>query len=254
MNNYYLGIDLGSSYTKFCVSDDQGVMLKTSVIRTLSRNLQDFNQTITEIQKEYNILKICTSGYGRKSIEHDITRTELICASIGVSELFSHQKCIIDIGGEDIKVIESGENGEVIKFHMNDKCSAGTGSFITEIAERAEIDISEMSDLAKKSDSNRTINNFCTVFAKSEILNWKFKGVSVEDIAKGIYLSIVNRIRKLPLNSSVPVYLCGGVIAYHDHLTHLICEKLGLQAVMTPEPQNMVAYGAAISARNSVIQ
>ena len=251
MKNHFLGIDLGSSYTKFCVTDDNGKLNHLSVIKTLSRHKDEFHQTIEKFCENYNISKICATGYGRNSIKSDLTKTELICASIGISAIFPTHKCIVDIGGEDIKVIECGSNSEVIKFHMNDKCSAGTGSFITEIAERAELDITEMSDLAKTSTSNKPINSFRTLFAKSEILNWKFKGTPIEDIAKGIYLSIVNRIRKLPLNNSVPVYLCGGVIAYHHYLEKLISEELNLSVKITPDPQYMVAYGAALVAGKS---
>ncbi len=95
---------------------------------------------------------MCATGYGRKHFERaKITKTEIYCASIGVNELCSEEKTIIDIGGEDIKVIKSNDEGKVEDFYMNTKCAAGTGTFITEIAERAELDLSEMSELASQS-------------------------------------------------------------------------------------------------------
>ena len=179
MGDYFLGIDLGSSYTKFAVTDDSGGLMFNNVIPTLSRNKDMFRNQLAKINKQFSIKQICTTGYGRDTFDGDIKKTELICASAGVSALFPEHNCIIDIGGEDIKIIESGPDGKVINFYMNDKCSAGTGTFITEIADKAELEIGEMSDLAKLSSGSKIINSFCTVFAKSEILGWKFNNIPI---------------------------------------------------------------------------
>ncbi len=248
MGVYYLGIDLGSSYTKFAVTDDSGGLVLNNVIPTLSRNKGMFRDQLTKINKQFSIKQICTTGYGRDTFDGDLKKTELICASAGVSALFPEHKCIIDIGGEDIKIIESGPDGKVINFYMNDKCSAGTGTFITEIADKAELEIGEMSDLAKLSSGSSIINSFCTVFAKSEILGWKFNNIPIEEIAKGIYLSIVTRIRKLPVKTHIPIILCGGVIAFHPYLQELLSEEFDVDVSISPNPQYMVALGASILA------
>lgn len=251
MGKYYLGIDLGSSYTKFVLIDNKGVTVYDKVVPTFSRRREEFNKIFDNISKKYSLSKTCATGYGRNSFNADFQKTELICASIGVSTLYDTHKCIVDIGGEDIKIVESGPQGEVINFTMNDKCSAGTGAFITEIAEKAELDIEEMSELASISTSKKMINSFCTVFAKTEILEWKFNGVQPEDIAKGIYLSIINRISKLPMKTDLPLYLCGGVIAYHPYLGDLLSEELKINVRVTPSPQLIVALGAAKLAQRS---
>ncbi|NOZ75200.1 MAG: hypothetical protein GXO90_07450, partial [FCB group bacterium] len=119
-------------------------------------------------------------------------------------------------------------------------------------AERAELDLSKMSTLAAESTSYRQINSFCTVFAKSEILTWILDGIPMEDIARGIYLSIVNRICKLPLPQNLPVYLCGGVIAYHPYIQELLSRELHLTIEVAPQPQYSVAYGAAILAKRGI--
>ncbi len=248
MGVYFLGIDLGSSYTKFAVTDDSGGLVLNNVIPTLSRNKGMFRDQLTKINKQFSIKQICTTGYGRDTFDGDLKKTELICASAGVSALFPEHKCIIDIGGEDIKIIESGPDGKVINFYMNDKCSAGTGTFITEIADKAELEIGEMSDLAKLSSGSSIINSFCTVFAKSEILGWKFNNIPIEEIAKGIYLSIVTRIRKLPVKTHIPIILCGGVIAFHPYLQELLSEEFDVNVSIAPNPQYMVALGASILA------
>jgi predicted CoA-substrate-specific enzyme activase len=248
MNDSFLGIDLGSSYTKFIVVDGDGAVLYREVIPTLSRRRETFNEKMDDIRNRFAIRRICTTGYGRSSFAGDLQKTELICASVGVSSLYPVDKCVIDIGGEDTKIIESGADGAVVNFYMNDKCSAGTGAFITEIAEKAEMDLGEMSDLARKSQSTQTINSFCTVFAKTEIMGWKFGGVPIEDIARGIYLSIVNRICKMPIPGDLPVYLCGGVIAFHPYLKELLAAELKTEVAIAPDPQYIIALGAALLA------
>lgn len=248
----FLGIDLGSSYTKFVVIDNGKEMVYQAVIPTLSRRKERFQGILDTINQHYAIKSICTTGYGRTSYSGDLEKTELICAAVGVTALHPVEKCIIDIGGEDIKIIECDAKGAVEHFYMNDKCSSGTGAFITEIAEKAELEINEMSRLAQASQSTRIMNSFCTVFAKTEILNWKFSGVPLEDMARGIYLSIVNRIRKMPVRSNRPVYLCGGVIAYHPFLKVLLSDALGVPVEVTDKPQYIIALGAAVLARQSV--
>lgn len=249
MNSHFLGIDLGSSYTKFIVVDNSGAIEFEETIPTLSRNRQAFENIKEKIDRQFNVKRTCTTGYGRNSFKGDLQKTELICAAKGVTAYATIHKCIIDIGGEDIKIIECGPAGDVINFMMNDKCSAGTGTFITEIADKAEIEIQEMDDLARNSISPKIINSFCTVFAKTEILGWKFDGVSVEDIAKGIYLSIVSRIRKLPVLTEIPIYLCGGVIAYHPYLKDLLSDEFHQEIEIIQKPQMAIALGAALLAR-----
>ncbi len=245
MTDAYLGIDLGSSYTKFVVIDANRQMIYRSVIPTLSRNRSAFEEQRDRISEEFDIRGVGATGYGRNSCASDLKKTELICAAMGLTIESPLPKLILDIGGEDTKIVECGPNGEVMNFYMNVKCSAGTGTFITEIAARSELAMEEMSSLAQTSSSNRTINSFCTVFAKSEILGWKFEGVPIEDIARGIYLSIVNRIAKMPLVTNLPIYLTGGVIAYHPYLAELLAEQLKVQVNVAHDPQYVVALGAA---------
>lgn len=248
MAAHFLGIDLGSAYTKFAVIDSQGSLEYKKVIKTLTRKKTEFESTIDFIYDNYTILQTCTTGYGRRIFQNGIKKTEIICASVGLSFYYPYPKTIIDIGGEDIKVIESGSNGEVIRFYMNDKCAAGTGTFITEIAEKAEISLTEMNELAKKAKYKKTLNSFCTVFAKSEIINWKFNGVGEAEIALGIYLSIINRIKRMRVINDKQIIFCGGVIAYHPYLATLLEKELNCEVIIPPNPQYVIAIGAAISA------
>lgn len=247
--NCFLGIDLGSSYSKFCVIDDQGTALFRYFLPTMSNDKQAFKNVMQAINSNFNVQKSCATGYGRKHfIDSDIARTEINCAAAGVSFSLKGEKNIIDIGGEDIKVIRCDKDDTVQNFYMNDKCASGTGAFLSEIAERAGINIGEMSAMAALSTYSKELNSFCTVFAKTEIMNWIFEGMSREDISRGIYISICNRMGKVRLDPGVPTVLIGGVIAHHPYLKELLSEKLKRDMVIAAHPQFTVSYGAAILA------
>jgi len=250
--NYFLGVDLGSAFTKFTVIDEHENILFQTALKTLNRDRISVRHVIEALKSEYAINTICATGYGRKHLAGaDIVKTELNCAALAVSKYYSGVKNIIDIGGEDIKVIKCNEENNIENFYLNDKCAAGTGSFITEVAERAEINITDMSDLAAKSSFGKELNSFCTVFAKTEIMGWLFEGLPVEDIAKGIYLSILNRVVKLRIDPLAPVYLIGGVIAYHPYLKILLQEKFKKDVQVIEKSQYTVSFGAALFAKEA---
>jgi 2-dehydropantoate 2-reductase len=250
---YFLGVDLGSVYTKFSVIDEQENIVFQTALKTLNRDRISVRHVIEALRNEYDINATCATGYGRKHFANaDIVKTELNCAALAASKYFSGIKNIIDIGGEDIKVIKCNQENNIENFYLNDKCAAGTGSFITEVAERAEINIPDMSDLASKSSFGKELNSFCTVFAKTEIMSWLFEGLPVEDIAKGIYLSILNRVVKLRIDPLAPVYLIGGVIAFHPYLKNLLQEKYKKEVQIIERPQYTVSFGAALFAKEAV--
>jgi 2-dehydropantoate 2-reductase len=250
---HFLGVDLGSSYTKFTIIDEHENVVYNTSLKTFNRDKISMRHVMDALLNEFNILSSCATGYGRKSFASaDIIKTEINCAATGVSKYKRGVKNIIDIGGEDIKIIHCDVNDNVENFYLNDKCAAGTGSFIVEVAERAGLSISEMNDLASKSQFENELNSFCTVFAKTEIMKWIFEGIPVEDIAKGIYLSIVNRVAKLRINNSLPVYIVGGVIAHHHYLTTLLEKRIGQKVEVVPDPQFVVSLGAALFAKGNI--
>ncbi len=249
---YFLGVDLGSAYTKFSVIDVHENILFQTALKTLNRDRISVRHVIEALKNEYRIVSTCATGYGRKHFaDADIIKTELNCAALAVSKYFSGAKNIIDIGGEDIKVIKCNEENNIENFFLNDKCAAGTGSFLIEVSERVDINIPDMSDLAAKSSFGKELNSFCTVFAKTEIMSWLFEGMPVEDIAKGIYLSILNRVVKLRIDPLAPVYFIGGVIAHHPYLKNLVQEKFKKEVQIVDKPQFTVSYGAALFAKEN---
>ncbi len=247
---FFLGVDIGSLYTKLVVIDPENEIVHSDLFRTMARNRQKRDEIINNIHSKYKIGYTCSTGYGRKLLKSaDVIKTELYCASAGVTQIARIDKTIIDIGGEDIKLLTSNSNGKVIDFYMNSKCAAGTGAFITEVAERAELDVLEMSKLAANSKSDKELNSFCTVFAKTEIMKWIFDETSIEDLAKGIYISIANRIQKIPANSSLPVFLIGGVAFYHPYLKNIIEDRFNVKVTIPKNPQLINAFGAACIAQ-----
>lgn len=246
----FLGIDLGSAFVKFTVIDGDDNVLYHQILKTLNRDKVAVKHVMETINSEFSIKNSCATGYGRKHFpDAEIIKTEVNCAAVGVSHLYTGSKNIIDIGGEDIKVIRCDDFDNVDSFYLNDKCAAGTGSFITEIAERADIKVSEMSDLASKSKYTSELNSFCTVFAKTEIMKWLFDGISVEDIARGIYLSLANKVARLRIDTQLPSFMIGGVIAHHPYLRSLLEEKLLQQIQVLDNPQHVVSFGAALIAK-----
>ena len=246
----FMGVDLGSAYTKIVLIDEHDEIIYKTILQTLNRDKVALKHVIEALQSEYDIAYSCATGYGRKYFaDAEMTKTEINCAAAGVSRYFPGSKNIIDIGGEDIKVINCDVNNHVDNFYLNDKCAAGTGSFITEIAERAGVSISEMSDLASKSNYDKELNSFCTVFAKTEIMKWIFDGLSVEDAARGIYISISNRIAKMRIEQDLPIYMIGGVIAHHPYLKDLLEERYKQEVTIVDQPQYIVSNGAALIAK-----
>jgi len=248
--NNFLGIDLGSAYIKLTVIDGDDNVLYHHTLKTLNRDKVAIKHVMEAINSEYAVSNSCATGYGRNHFpDAEMVKTEINCAAAGVSNLYPGAKNIIDIGGEDIKIIRCNGYDNVDSFYLNDKCAAGTGSFITEIAERADIKVSEMSDLASKSKYKTELNSFCTVFAKTEIMKWLYDGVSLEDMARGIYLSLANKVARLNIDTSIPSYIIGGVIAHHYYLKTLLEERLLKQVFIVDNPQHVVSHGAALIAK-----
>lgn len=251
-DKHFLGVDLGSSYTKLAVINDKLEILFSGVLKSLNRQKKSLYEALDKINEGFNIESICATGYGRETFPGaDLTKTEIQCAAKAIHNQVGEPCNVIDIGAEDIKVLQTRQGGQVANFFMNSKCAAGTGAFITEIAEKAEISLKEMSKLAALSGSAHEINSFCTVFAKTEVMKLVFDQKPIEDIAKGIYLSLANRIQKLRINPEYPVYLAGGVIAFHSYMKSILEEKLDTPVYVADKPQFTVAKGAAIYARRN---
>jgi predicted CoA-substrate-specific enzyme activase len=154
---------------------------------------------------------------------------------------------IVDIGGQDNKVIKLDERGRRVSFKMNRKCAAGTGAFLEEMAMRLDIPLEDMDSLAREAETAVELGSYCTVFSGTEVLEKIRQGVRLPDLVKGIFLSVIKRVMEMdPLTDTL--VMTGGVVAHNPLLVEMVREITG-QEVLVPEyPQLTGAVGAALFA------
>ncbi|MFH1296716.1 MAG: acyl-CoA dehydratase activase [Bacteroidota bacterium] len=243
---YQLGIDLGSSYTKGVLVDENNQMVAFHCVKSG----YDFNKAaekiISHFSPDYEIAyPVYTCGYGREQIQVTfISNSELIALSKAVYGIYHRSCSIIDIGGQDTKFIQVNALGQVEKFKMNRKCAAGTGSFLEEIAFRLDVTPEEFTAHAKEATREVKINSYCTVFAISEIIGMIKNGATLPNIIIGIYNSIILRSVELSLVEDHLV-ITGGLPAMHPTIVSLFKERY--PNVDSPEhSQFLAAYGCVL--------
>lgn len=249
----YAGVDVGASATKVAVIDSDGNLKGKAVLPSgmdfVQASQQAFDVALEEADATpAEIERVIASGYGRKNVSfaHG-TKTEIACHSRGVSFHFKEALSIVDIGGQDNKIIKIGPTGRHIDFKMNRKCAAGTGAFLEEIARRMEVSLGDMSTLAAQSTEIVEIGSFCTVFSATEILSLIRRGVAIADIAAGAFRSVVKRVTEMdPLQGKVVA--TGGVVTHNPIVVALLSANVGSTVETPPHPQLAGAIGAALYA------
>ncbi len=257
-NPLFVGIDIGSSFTKTVILDQNGEMLGSNV-NFSGVNLQDAaektlqaalpaNSSITDIEK------IVTTGFGRKSFNienipvHSIT--EISCSAKAANFEYPNKTLtIIDIGGQDTKIIKV-RDGKRVSFKMNRKCAAGTGTFLEELALKLRIPSTDLNGLATQSTNPKNISSYCTVFAGTEILTRIREGAKTEDMVRGAFHSVIKRIIEVDTIED-DVILTGGVVAHNPVIVDIFKDEIGKTALVPPSPQFFVALGAALYAVES---
>jgi len=202
-----LGLDIGSCYTKGALFD--GAIIRKTVIRTALQPQRAIAQ-ILEALDDYT--GIATTGYGRKLVlDADVVITEITAFARGAYFLDQSVRTIIDIGGQDSKIIKT-KDGSVERFVMNDRCAAGTGNFIEKSAQSLNLSLKEFGKLAESSHTPHTIDSLCVVMAESEILNLATTGKKLEDIVAGVCDSLIRRIINIgsQIGLEEPILFCGG--------------------------------------------
>jgi predicted CoA-substrate-specific enzyme activase len=192
---------------------------------------------------------IIATGYGRRNISFvGKVVSEITAQAEGVCFLYPEARGIIDIGGQDSKVILI-EGRRVADFQMNDKCAAGTGRFLEHTARALEVSVADMGRLAIASSKPASISSMCTVFAESEVISLRAQGFSKEDIAAGLVESIARRVAAMakPMGLKENVALVGGV-AKNPAIRAALGRELGCKLYVPPEPQITAALGAALIA------
>ena len=248
------GIDIGSITAKAAVLAD-GRILGSKVAFTGYNARQAGKDVFDDLLKELgmkalSIEKIVSTGYGRNSVEFaDKAITEIICHGAGAYYLNPEVRSIIDVGGQDSKVLTIDPDGRVKDFAMNDKCAAGTGRFLEVMARALESDLDDFGVVSLKSDSPSKISSICTVFAESEVVSLISKGESREDIIAGIHESVASRISSLARRVGVkePVMMTGGV-ARNVGVVRALEKELGVSIKVSEFAQVNGAVGAAVMA------
>jgi predicted CoA-substrate-specific enzyme activase len=255
----FAGVDIGAATTKAVIIDGRQDILAFSLLPTGYDREQSgtkaLNLALAKIRKSEDAVKyIVSTGYGRRAFaSSDKALPEIVCHAEGTKFLFPEVRTIIDIGGQDSKVIGLDENGGVVRFEMNDKCAAGTGRFLEVLTERIlNLPLAELGPLALKSRKHLTLSSVCTVFAESEILSLLSENKAREDIAYGISKAIAKRVIGMgaggQISYNMPIVFSGGV-AKNIGVVKAIEEELGKEVITPEEPQITAALGAAIFAK-----
>jgi len=253
---FYSGVDVGASTTKAVIIDQTMKVLGYSVTNSGA----DFKgASNTAFQDALGMAKdvlpgdcrVVSTGYGRRNVPFaQATKTEISCHAKGSFHHFSKAHTLIDIGGQDSKIIKIDRKGKRVGFKMNRKCAAGTGAFLEEIAYRLKIPIHKLNGLAEKAQREVQLGSFCTVFTATEILAKIREGVEVNDLVKGVFGSVIKRaFEKDPLEGDIVMSV--GVVSHIPFFITMFEERLGQKIFVPPLPQLTGALGAALFAQEA---
>ena len=249
----WAGCDVGSSRTKVALLDRD----KNLVGHAVHKSGTDFSATAQRCLREAlamaardrdDIVSAVSTGYGRKTVEYASgSKTEIGCHGAGCFLYFPMPITIIDIGGQDNKVIKLNDRGQRLSFKMNRKCAAGTGAFLEEMAARLDIPLENMNALAAESENMVKLGSFCTVFSATEVLENIRHGKKIEDIVKGVFFSVIRRVAEMD-SLSENVVMTGGVVAHNRYLVTMAEEMIERPVLVPDRPQLTGAVGAALYA------
>lgn len=258
---YFAGIDSGSTSTDVVILDkDQnivtGIILPTGAgaaigaERALEEALKDAG-----LQRE-DIDAMVTTGYGRTAIsDGDKSITEITCHARGAHFLNPEVRTVIDIGGQDSKVIRLDENGAVANFVMNDKCAAGTGRFLEMMARTMEMSLDDMGKAGLSYKEDITISSMCTVFAESEVVSLIAQNKATDDIVHGLNKAVASKTAALAKRvGGEERYMMTGGVSKNQGLVKTLEEKLGTTLVISDKAQLCGALGAALFAKDMVTE
>ena len=255
---YFAGIDVGTSYLKVAIIDDSSNIVGSFIDRTssdLQKSIKNvYNKVISSSKiSANNIEHITATGFGRENVLFaNSVVTEISSHAKGAYHYFPQKIIIVDIGGQDTKIIKINEKGKIQGFKMNRKCAAGTGSFLEEIAYKLNIPMNEMNSLAKKSDKETALSSFCTVFASTEIITRIKEGERTEDMVRSAFESIAKRVIEMDTLLGT-VVATGGVVTYNKILLKILSKQTGKEILTPPNPQLSGAIGAALFSKEEII-
>lgn len=256
---YTLGIDIGSTTSKGMILKNGSDEIASSIVLagTGTAGPKMLMEQLYEQSglKPEDIAFTIVTGYGRKTFqEADDQLSELTCHSKGVSFLFPQVRTVIDIGGQDAKVLALNDQGKMTNFIMNDKCAAGTGRFLDVMAQILQLKIGDLEKEAEKADNPAKISSTCTVFAESEVISQLAMGVDMPNLVAGICQSVASRVAGLAKRIGIHEQVCmSGGVAQNGGVRKALQNELGVPIVYSEQAQLMGALGAALYAYERVM-
>ncbi len=253
--SYFAGIDVGSLSSDAVIVDEIGGVKGWAVTETGAHSTNAAEAAL-DIALERaglgrdDLAYSVATGYGRAAVPLAGKKiTEISCHALGAYTLFPDVGTVIDIGGQDSKVIRLGEAGKVADFVMNDKCAAGTGRFLEVMAVKLGVTLDDLGRLSLGAEGEVSISSVCTVFAESEVVSLVAKNQPIPQIIKGLHRAVVNRVAAMTGTTGVRerVIMSGGV-AKNAGVVKLMSERLGVEIAVPDEPQIVGALGAALMA------
>jgi predicted CoA-substrate-specific enzyme activase len=251
-----VGLDIGSTSAEALILDGDEIVA-WSIVDTGYNSRQAAAHALeqalarTDLSQD-QLAPIVATGYGRVAVDFaDRQVTEISCYARGIHHLFPTVQTVIDIGGQDSKVVAVGPGGRPLDFGMNDKCAAGTGRFLEVMARALQLELEELGPCALRAPRAADISSTCTVFAESEVITLVAQGVDRAEIVAGICRAIARRVGAMARQVGVrpPVAIAGGV-AKNVGVVRALEEVLGERLIVPQEPQIVGALGAALVARD----
>ncbi len=254
------GMDIGSITAETVILQDNQ-MLSSSIVPTGANSRTAAERSLTAALKQASLRQedlaaIVTTGYGRASFPSATKMiTEITCHARGAFFVYPETRTVIDIGGQDSKVIRLDKQGRNVDFQMNDKCAARTGRFLEVMARALEVKLEDLGRLSRSAQRTIKISSMCTVFAESEVVSLIAENQPQEVIIRGLHDAIADRILGMVRRVGVEekVTLTGGV-AKNEGVVLALEERLGVKVFVPPEPQIIGALGAALLARGLPIR
>jgi predicted CoA-substrate-specific enzyme activase len=249
------GMDIGSITTETVILQDRNIL--ASVIMPTGANSRNaaersLSAALEKASLKKGVTAIVTTGYGRASFPGATKMiTEITCHARGAFFVHPQTRTVIDIGGQDSKVIRLDPQGRNIDFQMNDKCAAGTGRFLEVMAHALEVKVEDLGRLSLIAPRTIKISSMCTVFAESEVVSLIADNQPKEVIIRGLHDSIADRVLGMVNRVGIEeeVTLTGGV-AKNEGVVRALEDRLGIKMFVPPEPQIVGALGAALLARD----
>ena len=258
---YFAGIDSGSTSTDVVILNKDREIVTGIVLPTGAGAAIGAERALEEALKEASLQRedidmLVTTGYGRTAIQDgDRSITEITCHARGAHFLNPEVRTVVDIGGQDSKVIRLDENGAVENFVMNDKCAAGTGRFLEMMARTMEMDLDDMSQAGLSYKEDITISSMCTVFAESEVVSLIAQNKAVDDIVHGLNKAVATKTAALVKRvGGREKYMMTGGVSRNRGLVKTLEETLGAPLEISDKAQLCGALGAALFAADSMIQ